>query len=54
MSITWKGVMPATVTQAEVLRVGFALSDGGTEAGVRDEIAELRDAQLARLGNAHF
>ncbi|MFZ4749981.1 MAG: YihY/virulence factor BrkB family protein [Phycisphaerales bacterium] len=45
---------PATVTQAEVLRVGFALSDGGTEAGVRDEIAELRDAQLARLGNAHF
>ena len=45
---------PATVTHAEVLRVGFALSDGGTEAGVRDEIAELREAQLTRLGSAHF
>ena len=45
---------PADVTHAEVLRVGFALTDGGTEAAVRDEIAELREAQLARLGDARF
>ncbi len=45
---------PASVTHAEVLRVGFALADGGEEATVRDEIADLRDAQIARLGTAVF
>ena len=45
---------PTDVTHAEVLRIGFALSDGGTEASVKDEIAELRDAQLSKLGDARF
>ena len=45
---------PREVTQAEVLRVGFALADGGAEASVRDEISELREAQVARLGGARF
>ena len=42
------------MTQAEVLRVGFALADGGAEASVRDEITELREAQIARVGAAKF
>jgi len=45
---------PRDTTQAEVLRVGFALADGGEEAGVKDEIADLREAQIARLGDARF
>ncbi len=45
---------PSTVTKADVLRAGFALADGGAETSVRDEITELRDAQLAKLGDAHF
>ena len=45
---------PRDVSHAEVLRVGFALADGGAEASVRDEISELRDAQIARLGDARF
>ncbi len=45
---------PESVTQAEVLRVGFALADGGAEASVRDEITELREAQIARVGAAKF
>jgi len=45
---------PSTVTKADVLRAGFALADGGVETSVRDEITELRDAQLAKLGDAHF
>jgi len=37
-----------------VLRVGFALSDGGAECHSTDTIAELREAQLARLGDRTF
>jgi len=45
---------PEDVTHAEVLRLGFALADGGIEASVQDEISELRDAQIAKLGDARF
>lgn len=45
---------PEDVTHAEVLRAGFALADGGAESAVRDEVADLRDAQIARLGEARF
>ena len=45
---------PEDVTHAEVLRAGFALADGGAESSARDEVAELRDAQLAKLGDARF
>ena len=45
---------PRDVTQAEVLRAGFALADGGAEASVKDEISDLREAQIARLGDARF
>lgn len=45
---------PEEISQRDALRAGFALADGGEEASVRDEITELREAQLARLGAAHF
>jgi hypothetical protein len=45
---------PESILQADALRAGFALSDGGHEAEIRDEIGLLRDAQVARLGAAHF
>jgi membrane protein len=45
---------PEEILQRDALRAGFALSDGGEEAGVRDEITMLREVQVAKLGNAHF
>lgn len=45
---------PEDVSHAEVLRAGFALADGGAEAHVKDEVWELREAQLAKLGDARF
>jgi membrane protein len=45
---------PESILQRDALRAGFALADGGEEAQVRDEIAALREAQLSRLGDAHF
>jgi len=45
---------PEAISQQEVLRVGFALSDGGAECHAADTIAELREAQLARLGDRMF
>ncbi|MEY4118112.1 MAG: hypothetical protein RLZZ116_1440 [Planctomycetota bacterium] len=45
---------PEDVTRAEVLRIGFALADGGVEAAVKDEVSDLRDAQIATLGDARF
>jgi membrane protein len=45
---------PAEVTLVEVLRAGFAFADGGSELRASDEIAMLRDAQVARLGDRRF
>lgn len=45
---------PESILQAEALRAGFAFADGGHEAAARDDIAELRDAQVAKLGDARF
>lgn len=45
---------PETIAQADVLRAAFALADGGEECHAYDEIAELREAQLAKLGDATF
>lgn len=45
---------PAEITLAEVLRLGFAYADGGSEVAARDEIATLREAQVARLGDTRF
>jgi hypothetical protein len=45
---------PETILQRDVLRIGFAVSDGGTECHSADTIAMLRDAQLARLGDLSF
>ncbi len=45
---------PESILQRDALRAGFALADGGEEAGVLDEITSLRDAQLASLGEANF
>jgi len=45
---------PETILQRDALRAGFALADGGEEAGVLDEITSLRDAQLGSLGEANF
>ena len=45
---------PESILQRDALRAGFALSDGGEEASVQDEISELRTAQLTKLGEAHF
>ena len=42
------------ILQRDVLRVGFALADGGAECHAEDTIADLREAQLARLGEATF
>jgi hypothetical protein len=42
------------VTLVEVLRAGFAFADGGSELRASDEIAMLRDAQVARLGDRRF
>ena len=45
---------PETILQRDVLRVGFAISDGGTECHAADTVTVLRDAQVARLGDASF
>lgn len=45
---------PEAILQRDVLRVGFALADGGAECHAADTIADLREAQLARLGEATF
>ncbi|MEY3025252.1 MAG: YihY/virulence factor BrkB family protein [Phycisphaerales bacterium] len=45
---------PEEVSIAEVLRAGFAFADGGVEIRVDDEIAALREAQIAKLGEQRF
>ena len=44
----------AAIRQADALRAAFAYADGGAESPTRDDVAELREAQLARLGDATF
>lgn len=44
----------AAIRRADALRAAFAYADGGAESPTRDDVAELREAQLARLGDATF
>jgi membrane protein len=44
----------AAVRKSEALRAAFAFADGGAESPSRDDVAELREAQLARLGDESF
>lgn len=45
---------PESIRQADALRAGFAIVDGGVECHAGDEIAELRSVQLAKLGDSTF
>jgi membrane protein len=44
----------SAIRRADALRAAFAFADGGAESPTRDDVAELREAQLARLGDATF